>query len=880
MNNWRVRTALYVLGGSFICALGLYIYLVMHLPSMRKVTDYRPALSSQVFSSDLERIGEFYKQRRHLTPLDDIPVMVRQAFIAAEDSRFFDHSGIDYLGILRALWKNIVAGGVKQGGSTITQQVAKSLLLTPEKTLIRKMKEAILAYRIESRLSKEEILYLYLNQIYLGHGAYGVGAAARAYFDNNLSELTLAEAALLAGMPTAPSRDNPFANFERAKKRQSYVLRVMREMEFIDEEDELAAREEPLNLNHKPQVNKVVAPHFTEHVRRYLAATYGEEMLYTGGLRVYTSLDIPMQQAALEAVRWNVHEVDKRYGYGGPLRRLNEEEMATYLNEWEQRRSEEPENVALYPPNPIGPHGEQAYQADKVEALVVAVDDKKMKVEVKTAAAHGWIPFHLMRWARTPNEDLPPEHDRIRRPSEALKQGDMILVRRAAVSELPIDARETYAEETLFALEQEPVVEGAVIAMNPKTEFVHAMVGGYDFERSEFNRAIQAKRQPGSAFKPLIYAAALENGYTPASRILDAPVVYDDPTTDKIWRPKNYSGKFYGYIIFRTALVKSHNVATVKIIQNIGLNKAIDYAQKLGIESELTRDNTLALGSSVVTPKEMMQAYATFASGGVKRTPVFIKKVVDRDGNILERRTLNDPTVALATQTRNIREQLGRANIEILGRVDEAEEEEETEAAAATVEKKESPAREVESAEPTEPVEIKPMTQEEMAQLKLRVTRPGQVIKEETAYVMTNLLSSVVRYGTGFRVRALKRTVAGKTGTTNENIDAWFVGYTPDLVTAAWVGFDEKRSMGKLETGSRAASPMWLHFMQKALEGAPQKEFRVPGGVAFVKIDPETGKLADDRTEKGLFMAFVAGTEPSETVDETQGGSTDFFLEE
>jgi penicillin-binding protein 1A len=388
-----------------------------------------------------------------------------------------------------------------------------------------------------------------------------------------------------------------------------------------------------------------------------------------------------------------------------------------------------------------------------------------------------------------------------------------------------------------------------------------------NYETSEFNRAVQAKRQPGSAFKPIIFSAAIDKGYTPATMILDAPVVFDDPSNDKIWRPKNYSGKFYGEIPFRTALIHSHNVVTVKILQDIGIDYVIDYARKVGIASELTRDSTLALGSSVVTPIELNTAYAVFASGGAKPTPVFVQKIVGRDGQILERSTVFDPTVDFVTQVEALKKEVAAARIEAIVSEDDGDESDEgVDAEATDIDVVDTDGSEVVDAD-------KPV--------KYRIIRPKQVISEETAYIATHLLSEVVRFGTGFRVRALNRPTAGKTGTTNENIDAWFVGFTPELVTTAWVGFDGKRSLGKLETGSRAASPMWLRFMKEAVGDKPKKAFAVPAGITFSKIDPKTGKLANDKTEKPILEAFRDGTEPSDQTDDKKSGTANkFFLEE
>jgi penicillin-binding protein 1A len=833
-----------------VIALSIAGYLVIdhQLPPILKVTDYRPPLATQVFSDDLELIGEYATQYRLLTPIDDIPPLVRKAFIAAEDNRFFEHSGIDYLGILRAMLKNIQAGGVKQGGSTITQQVAKSLLLSPERTLLRKVKEALLAFRIEKHLNKDEILYLYLNQIYLGHGSYGVAAAARAYFNKHLNQLDLAETATLAGLPTAPSRDNPFMNPERAKSRRSYVLKMMEELHFISSEEHKQADAEPLVLNGSSKdLNVNTAPYFAEHVRRYLADKYTDEQLYGGGMKVYTTLSLSMQYSAQEAVKWNLHELDRRVGYRGPLKHLNDTEIAGYIKEWEKKSAAANHQALIKPNTDIG---DDAYRATKLNALVVEIDDAKSMVKVLTEDDQGWIPLALMDWARKVDPEITYEEARLSKPSQALKRGDMVLVRAADISELSTNKKDKdklkpFQGLKLFALTQEPEVQGALLAVNPENGFVYSMVGGYDYKKSEFNRAIQAKRQPGSAFKPLIYAAALDKGYTPAKVLLDAPIVFDDPVNDKVWRPKNFSGTFLGEMLFRTALIDSRNVVTVKILQDIGIDYAIDYSKKLGIETELVRDNTLALGSSVVTPFELTNPYMVFANSGVLKPKVFIKKILDRDGNVLERHTNDEPSVDLTVQIQDAKAELLATKMEMI---------------------------EVAPKDGTD-------NPENSSEKKLRILRPGQVISEQTAYITTHLLNEVVNFGTGYRARALNRPAAGKTGTTNEHIDAWFVGYTPDLLATTWVGFDEKRSLGKLETGAKAASPMWLKFMSEALEDRPKKDFHVPGGISFVRIDSETGKLATDKTAKPVVEAFLSGTEPTETSDKA-GTAKDFFLEE
>ena len=753
-----ILTTIIVLAGAAAVA-GLYFYLSEDLPQIASLADYRPSIITTVYSDDNRKIAEFFKERRIVLPLEEMPPMLINAFVAAEDSRFYKHRGIDLLSIVRAFFKNLEAGTIVQGGSTITQQVTKSFLLTPERSYVRKIKEAILAYRIDKVFSKEEILYLYLNQIYLGHGAYGVEAAAENYFGKTVSELTLAECALLAGLPQAPSRYSPFRHWERAKQRQIYVLTRMVEEGFISNLESTDAINAPMDI--KPRRNWFIeeVPFFTEHVRRYLEQKYGAEALYRDGLQVYTSVNIEMQQAARQEVLKGLYAFDKRQGYRGPIKHLEASEIEAYAADLQAATAKQP-----------------LLEGARGQGIVVAIDDKKQAARVRLGDVYGRLPLKEMRWARKPDTEVAYYETKVRRISEVLQTGDVISVRlQKTLDDDPDD-------QWLLALEQDPIAQAGLLNMEVETGHIKAMVGGSNFRESQFNRAIQSRRQPGSAFKPIIYAAALDKGFTPATRIIDSPVVYLDKENDFIWKPKNYKEKFFGPTLMRQALAKSRNVVTVKILKDIGIDYAIDYAQKLGIESTLSRDLSIALGSSGVSLLEIVKAYSVFANLGYRVEPVFITKIVDRDGNVLE----------------------------------------------------------------------------EAAPIK------EKVIEKSTAYVMTSLLESVVKSGTGHRVKALGRPVAGKTGTTNNLYDAWFVGYTPRYVTGVWVGLDEEGSLGKGETGSRAASPIWLGYMQHILKDKPVRVFNVPEGVVFAKIDAETGLLPIPESKQTLFECFKEGTEPTE----------------
>ena len=751
-----------ILGAMF--SFGVYLYLSNNLPQITSLSEYHPPIITTVYSDDGRKIGEFFEERRIIKPLDEMPPDLIDAFIAAEDSRFYKHKGIDFYSIIRAFFKNLEAGTIVQGGSTITQQVTKSFLLSPKKTYTRKIKEAILAYRIDKAFNKSEILYLYLNQIYLGHGAYGVEAAAGNYFGKSVKDLNLAECAILAGLPQAPSKYSPFRHPERAKQRQIYVLNRMVDEGYISNIQATEAINTAVEI--KPRRNWYIEeiPYYTEQVRRYVVEKYGRDMLYKDGLKIYTAVNIEMQKIARDEIEKGLDDLDKRQGYRGPLKKLAPEEIETFSQAFQTDLED----------NPI-----EAGQT--VQGVVIKVDDKNNSVTVRMGNSLGQIALADMEWARKPDIDVAYYETKVKRPGEVLHPGDVILVK--------LKEKIKDSDQWQLALEQEPVAQAALLCLEAETGFVKAMVGGRDFRDSQFNRAFQSRRQPGSAFKPLIYAAALDKQfeesdrlYTPASVIIDSPIVFEDEERDFTWKPKNYKERFFGPTLMRDALAKSRNVVTIKILQDIGIEYAMEYVGKLGISSDLSRDLSIALGSSGVSLLELTKAYSVFANQGYLIEPVFITKIVDREGNVLE----------------------------------------------------------------------------EMSPERIKV------IEKTTAYLMTHLLEGVVKHGTGWRVKALNRPVAGKTGTTNNLFDAWFMGYTPQYITGSWVGFDDEAPLGKSETGSRAASPIWLGFMKRILADKPPRIFEVPEGVVFTQIDAETGLLPIPESKETVFVCFKEGTEPTE----------------
>jgi penicillin-binding protein 1A len=741
---------------AFASIIVFYYYISEDLPKIQSLADYNPPAISTVHADDMTVIAEFYKERRKVIPLSDMPDLLKKAFVAAEDSRFYSHQGIDLISIVRAFLKNLEAGEIVQGGSTITQQVTKSFLLTPERSFMRKFKEAILAYRITKSFSKDEILYLYLNQIYLGHGAYGVEAASENYFGKSAIDLNLAECAILAGLPQAPSRYSPFRHADKAKQRQMYVLTRMIAEGYITDADAEQANRQSLDV--KPRRNLFIEkmPFYTEHVRRYLEARYGPDILYTGGLKIHTAVNITMQEAAQEEIDSGLRELDKRQGYRGPVKQIRLDEIESFSTSMLKELEDQ-----SFLPGVI------------LTGVVTDVNNGQQVAMVRVGNILGAISLSDMKWARKPNPEIGYQSASVKKVGDVLKPGDVVLVK---VKGAQANASDRFS----FSLEQTPKVQSAILCVETGTGQVKTMVGGRDFRDSQFNRAIQSRRQPGSAFKPLIYAAAIDRGYTPATIMLDSPIEFQDDETDPVWKPRNYDRKFYGRVLFRHALEKSLNVVTVKILQDIGVDYAINYAKKMGVSSPIERNLSISLGSSGVSLLEMVTAYSVFANQGELIQPVFITRIEDRNGKVLEENAIQ----------------------------------------------KES------------------------------------VMDKRTAYIMTSLLEGVVKNGTGRRVLALNRPVAGKTGTTSNLNDAWFIGFTPQYVTGVWIGFDDENSLGKGETGSAAAIPIWLGYMKRILADKPATIFPVPEGIVFVKIDSDTGMLKGPDSTHVIFECFKEGTAP------------------
>ncbi len=756
MKSFLVKSILLALVVIIGVLFGAQTALIRGVPKIEEIKGFVPAASTKIYADDDTLIGEFKVEKGIYVSIGKIPEHMIKAVVAVEDARFWHHKGVDYLAILRAVLKDIIAGRIKEGASTITQQLAKVVFLSPEKTVVRKLKEATLAYRLEKNLKKEEILELYLNKIYFGRGAYGIEMAAQSYFGKSISDVNLAEAALLCGLIKAPSRYTPYNNLDMAKKRQQIVLNRMMEEGYITQEQVNDAYQQPLYLTSVRQ-EQYPNNYFLEYVRKNLEDTYGAEAIYSGGLKVYTTLNKKMQLAAVNSLKEGLLALDKRQGFRGPIghKDINlQEELA---------KQDSFEKVVMR-------------EGEIMTATVLTVSSNE--ATVKAMGIVGQLLLEDAQWA----DRLIDSKGRLVRKlrynlSTFLRPGDVIKVR----------LKERGVIRPVFSLEQDPLVQGAVVAIETSTGYIRAIVGGYDFNESEFNRAVSARRQAGSAFKPIVYAAAMDYGYTPASVIIDEPLVYENEKFGD-WKPGNYDNKFHGATRLREGLTYSRNIITIKLLEGIGVNKVAKFAGALGIEGPFPRNLTLGLGSLSVSPLELTSAFGVFARGGIKIPPNAVKYVADAEGNIVEN----------------------------------------------------------------------------------NIPQGQNVISPQTAFLATSMLEDVVKYGTGKRAKALNRPAAGKTGTTNDYKDAWFIGYTPELIAGVWVGFDDVRTLGHGETGARAASPIWVSFMNQALSeispddsgDAEKRSFPVPDGIVTAVIDPLTGLLATKATEK-MVEFFKEGTVPA-----------------
>jgi penicillin-binding protein 1A len=826
-----VRFVLLVVIGLGFGAAGVtlqaYFYFTSDLPSIEKLKKYAPPIVSQLYAENEGLIGEFAKERRFVLPLEQVPKLLQDAFIAAEDKNFWTHSGVDKEAIVRAVKQNIVERKVKSGASTITQQVAKTFLLTDERKFSRKIKEAILARRIEASLPKEQILYLYLNQIYFGSSAYGVKAAAQTYFDKSVKDLTIAECAMLAGLPKAPSTYSPKRNLNKSLERRAYVLERMLKDGYINESDyDLAMQEEPrITTKAYLPVAVFAAPDFVEHVKKYVEAKYGWDALHKEGLQVHTTVDLNVTKTAQDAMDAGLRELDKREGYRGPLRTLTVKEVMEFLEE---------KTRSMQQPLRFG---------DIADGVVTHIDNENIYVRMgsyvngsakKEYVGQIKIDPNPKWWVRQPFIRAEKRTRNFAQGDLPFQVGDLILVR---IFDPNIRRRELYKQKfgktdpemtnykeytedmlTYFPLEpeQEPVVQSALMMRENRSGYVRALLGGSGSAESKYNRATQSRRQAGSSFKPVIYAAALDKGFTPADIILDSPLRLTVAGTGEVWQPKNYRGGFAGPVTFRDCLVKSRNVPTIKILQQIGMENAKAYARKLGYTSPMVDNLTLALGSTGVSLEEQLSSYAVFPNRGYGVPNVYVKKIVDRHGKVLEEHgppiLLDDPVQPDQPTVQKVSHEPPTSS---------SGDAENPDRGASIVRRK---------------------------------------IDEGTAYIMTTMMQGVIQEGTATNLKKIvaRPDIAGKTGTTNENIDAWFMGFSPDYTCGVWVGFDDEISIGEGETGGKAAAPIWGYFMRQVLKEKPVKPFAVPQSVEFRRVDPKTGLVTS--SSEGIQEVFKTGT--------------------
>jgi penicillin-binding protein 1A len=735
LKRWLLYLASVIAGLTVVGALmGAFVVALLYptLPSLAALTDYQPRIPLRVMSADGELLGEFGEERRAVVRIQDVPDVMKHAILAAEDERFYQHGGVDYLSVLRAALANLT-NGTQQGAGTITMQVARNFFLTREKTVTRKMREVMLAWKIEANLHKDEILELYINQIFLGQRAYGFAAASQIYFGKPLKDVTPAEAAMLAGLPKAPSAYNPISNPERAKSRQLYVLRRMHELNYLNDEQYKHAQTAPLVVNQNPRAPTIEAhaEFVSEMARQVVFDAYGDDA-YSRGITVWTTIRRSNQDAAWAAVRSGVFDYDHRHGYRGP------EAFVSLPEQQDARDTELERTFADYP--------------DEDELLAAVVTDVS-KSGIKATLASG--------------QDIEISGDGLKFAARALseKASATQRIRTGAVIRVTVDDKGRYAVSQL------PQAESAFVALRPSDGAVLALVGGFDFYHNKFNHATQALRQPGSSFKPFIYSAALEKGFTPATVINDAPFfVPAEQTGGEAWEPKNYEGNYEGPMRLRTALAKSKNLVMVRVLQAIGPQYAQDYIKRFGFDPKMHPAYlTMRLGAGSATPLQMATAYAVFANGGYRVTPYLIAKITDAKGEVLS--------------------------------------------------------------------EAKPDVAGSGAE---------RTIDPRNAFIMTSMMKDVIAYGTATRAQSLKRRdLAGKTGTTNDNIDAWFCGFNADQVGVSWIGFDQPRTLGTNETGAVAALPIWISYMQRALKGVPETPLSPPDGVVSLRINAESG-LRDD----------------------------------
>ena len=818
-----------------IAGASAYFYLESALPEVESLREVRLQVPLRIYTRDGHLVAEFGEKRRIPASYEEIPPRMIEAFLAAEDDRFYAHPGVDYQGLMRAAFFLALTGERRQGGGTITMQLARNFFLTPEKTYVRKLREIFLALRIEGELSKREILTLYLNKIFLGQRAYGVAAAAEVFYGKSLEQLTLAEIATIAGLPTAPSRNNPITSPSGAEKRKEYVLRRMLELSYISRDDyDQAMNEHPRAELHGANI-ETEAPYMAEMVRSDMLARFGRDA-YTDGYRVITTLDSRLQGAANRALRQGLLEYDRRHGYRGPIAR-----MSISL----EHPDEELERV-------LDPYRNAA---SLTAGVVIQVEGKAAEVYLR-GGGRVMVGWPGLSWARPFIDDdtMGPSPESA---ADVLAVGDIVMLMELS--------------DGSWQLGQLPEAQASLVSMDPRDGAISALVGGYDYYQSKYNRAVQARRQPGSSFKPFIYSAALENGFTAASIINDAPVVFQDAALEGAWRPENYSGRFYGPTRLREALVRSRNMVSIRLLRSVGVSRALRHIEAFGFQrSELPRDLSLALGSANLTPLQMASGYTVLASGGYLTEPYYTQRVQLINGEVVfeadplivcqdcEQQSVQPEPVAQATPG-NEQEQSTSFDGNDFGLFPQPLPDQAAMDQAPGVGS-------------SFPGELESLCDREASMDGSLVRTAPRTVGAQNTYLIYDMLRSVVQRGTGARAyRELKRKdIAGKTGTTNDRRDAWFSGFNADLVTTVWVGFDQERSLGRKEEGGRTALPLWIYFMREALAGTQENPLEAPTGLVTVRIDPLTGKIAAAGDRNAIFETFREDMLPEKSATKSK----------
>lgn len=909
-----VLFSLSFLGGLFL--LGLMIFISFDLPQINSLSDYNPPIPSRIYSKDGELLLEIAKEKREIAQFKDIPPRIVNSFLAAEDDNFFNHSGVDYIGIVRAMLKNIKAGRIVQGASTITQQVAKSLLLSSERTYSRKIKDLLLAKKIEERFSKEDILFLYLNQVYLGGGYYGVKAAFRGYFDKELTEATVAESALVAGLLVAPGRYSPYVNPQYAKKRQRYVLGRLLKTNKITQQEYEKAISEKIVLKIR-QFSNMKAAYFTDWILQRLFEKFGKDEFLSNGYEIVTTIDWSLQKKAEEEVLKGVKAIDKRQGYKGPLKRLAgsvDEASADKINGGESLKSLDQKMFDFFLEQRKKIYKDKSTQfvfhengtttkefeyeegelekiiaidkakledvkaryrsrfrtgiveEDKVlqlidldknyKAVITSVSNEQRMIYVQFAGgAKAIIPYDNFKWAH--ERKITEERNYwgyLTRPEDVFNVGDVVLIKilsepQSSWNHIYSTFKNKQKDKKLIKLikgqkfyvaqlDQEPDAQGALLSISPQTGEIISMVGGSDFNKSKFNRVVQSNRQPGSAFKPLIFAVGLENGYTPASMLLDSPSALGGVDDTLSWKPRNYDGKFKGQMTYRKALEVSRNIPTIRLTQDVGVTKITDFVKRLNVDAELPLDLSVSLGSFGMNLLDLVKTYGIFPNGGRLIRLKSVLSIKDRNEKVFH----FDENLAQA------RKELQDKNVLAEERVDQNKE-------------PKMQGEEEENKEVQNPFLVN--------------LNDEQVYDTRLAYLMTNLLRGVVQNGTGRKAKDLSSFIGGKTGTTNNYVDAWFLGFSSKLVTGVWTGFDDNKTLGWGETGAKSALPIWIEYMRLGLKRFGEFDFSIPSGILNVAINREDGKPVKSMGSGVLMESFVEGTEPGTEVESQDLDSQD-----